>query len=315
MACYLCDYPTVNLIKQQIRNDSDAHVVECTECGLQWIPKLLDQDPATLDHYYSSMEYRGERVDYEGELEERYNRDRAFALKRRDGCLAHGIFVGKNVLDIGAGTGAFINVAAQSGAKELVAVEPNDQDRQFIMDMHTNSTNLMSTYPYLSDLPDALRSYFDLITLFHVVEHVQDPRELIRDALEFLSPTGVMIIETPNANDVMIGVYKVPAFRDQWYQSAHIWYFTHQTLSRLCQSVSGLDPTWQTGGSWQNNRAAGYVQRYGLSNHLQWMVGTDKPGQELLPFLGNNHQYDQELIKSGKADTLWFALKKERTEA
>ena len=310
MACYLCGYPSVNMVKRGIRNDEGAVVVECTKCTLQWVPKLLNLDPDILAKYYEDQTYRDERASMEGTLEDRYNRDREFALRRRDQLFSYGPLIGKNVLDVGAGSGAFANVARMGAGDggDIVAVEPNDEDRKFIQNHVTN----VITSPTLSDLPPHFLGYFDFITLFHVVEHVQDPQKLLHEASGFLSPGGVMIIETPNANDAMIDVYKVEAFRDQWYQNAHIWYFNHSTLSRLCQSVGGLEPAWNTRhGKWSENRAAGYVQRYGLSNHLQWMMGTERPGHELLPFLGENRTYNNDLIKSGRADTLWFALKKE----
>ena len=76
---------------------------------------------------------------------------------------------------------------------------------------------------------------FDIINLTHVIEHVSDPRAVVRKAFDALRPGGLLVVETPN-----IGSYEWPWFKSGNWGAYHIprhWYFfDRRTLCTLCES-------------------------------------------------------------------------------
>ena len=106
---------------------------------------------------------------------------------------------------------------------------------------------------------------------------------------------GKLVVEVPNVDDALVSVYRVPAYVRFYYQKAHLYYFSRETLANTF-ALAGLE------GSIEG------VQRYDLSNHLRWMLTGEPGGQgyydELLsPAV--REAYADALIQSGHSDTLW----------
>ena len=74
---------------------------------------------------------------------------------------------------------------------------------------------------------------------------------------KYLSEEGFLIIEVPNANDVLLSLYENDKFADFTYWSAHLFLYTIRSLSMVIEEVGKY-----------NIISAGQVQRYPLSNHL-----------------------------------------------
>lgn len=58
---------------------------------------------------------------------------------------------------------------------------------------------------------------YDIITAFHVVEHLQDSIAILKELSSCLKENGKMIIEVPNADDALLTIYKSKAFREFTY--------------------------------------------------------------------------------------------------
>jgi len=104
----------------------------------------------------------------------------------------------------------------------------------------------------------------DLIFMFHVLEHIDDPVTYLKEVKEKLSVGGKLVIEVPNVDDILVSVYKIRPHLDFYWEIAHNYYFSKTTLGRVLEM-------------------AGYhfeifpLQRYDLSNHIHWML-EGKPG-------------------------------------
>jgi SAM-dependent methyltransferase len=113
----------------------------------------------------------------------------------------------------------------------------------------------------LDEIPD---DSCDLIFMFHVLEHIDDPIKYLKEVKRKLSSNGKMIIEVPNVEDILVSTYKIKPHLDFYWEIAHNYYFSKTTLGRVLEK-------------------AGYhyqifpLQRYDLSNHMYWMI-TGKPG-------------------------------------
>lgn len=99
---------------------------------------------------------------------------------------------------------------------------------------------------------------YDVVTLWHVLEHVQDPLALIRDAGVLLRGGGSLWIEVPNLEDELAELS--PAYRERCFMREHISYFSAAVLERVARQIFPEASV----------EVAGY-QRYGLFNYFHWI--------------------------------------------
>jgi SAM-dependent methyltransferase len=109
------------------------------------------------------------------------------------------------------------------------------------------------------------RGRFDLVTLFHVLEHVPMPVEFLGRCKALLSPGGTLLIEVPNVADALL--WECAAYREFYWQRAHLSYFDAARLELALRRAGCGDV-----------RVEG-VQRYGVRNLLNW-VDAGKPQLE-----------------------------------
>jgi SAM-dependent methyltransferase len=150
-------------------------------------------------------------------------------------------------------------------------------------------------FPVVNRLADLERGQFDVIALFHTLEHFRDPVAYIRELKTYLAPRGCFAVEVPNVDDALISVYKVPRFPEFYFQRAHLYYFSPDTLRRTFALAGG------------SAEVVG-VQRYDLSNHMRWMLTGEPGGQSAYASIfprSVNLAYSEALIDAGYADTLW----------
>jgi SAM-dependent methyltransferase len=149
---------------------------------------------------------------------------------------------------------------------------------------------------------DAVETSFDVITAFHVIEHLPNPHEILKKLKKLLNNKGKLIIEVPNANDALLTLYKSKAFSQFTYWSCHLYLYTAHTLKFLAQQC-GFEVEFIK-----------HVQRYPLSNHLYWLSCT-KPGGhekwgELLDSKALSKAYEAQLASLEATDTIIACLVK-----
>lgn len=105
----------------------------------------------------------------------------------------------KKILDAGCGTGYGTIFLANSGAREVLAFDVNEQAIQYAK-QHFQHENLQYNVMSLEDiqLPD---KSFDIITSFEVIEHVKNPQRAIAELKRVLKDDGVLIMSTPNQKE------------------------------------------------------------------------------------------------------------------
>lgn len=191
---------------------------ECLDCGLAWqFPRLrsVEQSAAILAFRYeeqaegSYCDPQVRRATGEAEL--------AFleTFVRPPGRL----------LDIGAGDGAFIALAAGHGW-ECVGVDPAARLDPGLRSTGTGSFRLIEGT--LDDLDPGER--FDAVTMWDVIEHLDEPAAVLNAAVPFLKDGGVLVVETGNYQSVD----RITSGPDWWaYMSEHRWYFAPPTVRDL----------------------------------------------------------------------------------
>jgi len=198
----------------------------------------------------------------------------------------------KTVLDFGSGSGEMIKALLPHFITE--GLEPEDSVRD---DCNSNG---MKVYESTSEVLKA-KKHYDLISLFHVVEHFYKPDLELNSIWELLNPGGLLVIETPNSQDALLTKFKSSSF-------AEFTYWTHHPMLHSNKSLAALVSRARF-NILENSGA----QRYGLENHLYWL-SHNLPGGHVkwsgLIAASTNLAYENDLISQGVADTIWLVAQK-----
>ena len=132
--------------------------------------------------------------------------------------------------------------------------------------------------------------------MFHVIEHLPEPEQILLRIQEHMENDSLLVIETPNANDALLSIYKCKAFADFTYWSPHIYLYDERTLKTVV-TRAGMDIIEMR-----------QFQRYPLANHLRWLE-KGRPGGGVEGFKELNKQrlndvYADILGESKSCDTL-----------
>jgi hypothetical protein len=135
-------------------------------------------------------------------------------------------------------------------------------------------------------------SKYDIITLFHVFEHLADPVGEIEFLKHLLNPGGRFVIEIPSADDFLL---HCKAFRDFTLWSEHLVLYSAQAMQKMLEFMS-LEVT-----------DLRYIQRYNFNNHYGW-IKDGKPGGHTRYNFDSDicNNYESMLVSSGQTDTLWI---------
>jgi 2-polyprenyl-3-methyl-5-hydroxy-6-metoxy-1,4-benzoquinol methylase len=212
-------------------------VFECSNCGLRFT-----QDVPAIDEigkFYASENYISHTDTEKGLVNKLYHFVRKYTLHQKKKLLQHQSKLNKGVLlDIGCGTGSFLEIM-QTAGWQCVGLEPDSNAREISL-----SKNIECYEPnHLYNLPE---KKFDVITLWHVLEHVHDLHQYIVQCKKLLKDDGLLVIAVPNytssdANhyDEFWAAYDVPR---------HLYHFSPQAMSYLMEkhqfAVKTMKPMW-----------------------------------------------------------------------
>jgi SAM-dependent methyltransferase len=188
----------------------------CNECGLIQQAPLPDEQ--SLEHYYSSIY----RIDYKGTRQPKPKhvlRSTNQAVRRLEFLRRNGLNSG-TLLDIGAGSGEFVAMARKQGYG-AAGIEPDPGYSGY-------ARNEYSANVATAQICDASGRH-EIITLFHVLEHLRSPVEAFASLHSLLAPGGRLFIEVPW---ILSGAIS-PSNR---YFKAHLFYFDVRTLAACASS-------------------------------------------------------------------------------
>jgi cyclopropane fatty-acyl-phospholipid synthase-like methyltransferase len=189
----------------------------------------------------------------------------------------------RRLLDFGCGAAGFVR-NAQPIAAEAVGVEPERRVRDYWGDK-------IKLCDSLEDAGDG----YDLITAFHVIEHLPDPCAKLKELAARLKDKGRLVIEVPSSDDVLLTLYENEAFQRFTYWSQHLYLFNGETLRRLAEQAGLRVVSIQQ------------FQRYPLSNHLHWLSRNQPGGHQGWSFMDTpalTEAYAASLAALGKCDTI-----------
>ncbi|GAB5525840.1 MAG: methyltransferase domain-containing protein [Roseivirga sp.] len=159
---------------------------KCSQCNTLLTNPRPDQK--SIVTYYKSDSYISHSNQSNSLINIIYKKVRSITLRHKLKMLERFAFQGK-LLDYGCGTGHFLSYASQHGWN-VRGVEPDHTAREQI-------ANNLSQYvtPSLTQLED---KDFDVVTLFHVLEHVHSLEETLSDIISRLNRNGVVFLALPN---------------------------------------------------------------------------------------------------------------------
>jgi 2-polyprenyl-3-methyl-5-hydroxy-6-metoxy-1,4-benzoquinol methylase len=202
-------------------------IVECLDCGLVYAnPRHNSGETLAM---YQAVEDRLYVEEREGRVLtfERHLRPLEKIAPPGDG---------RRLLDVGCHVGVFVEIAARHGW-DAWGVEPSHwaatQARQAGLQVVEGT---LATAGFGDET-------FDVVTMWDVIEHVEQPLAEVRQALRLLKPGGLLVIHTMDLDSPFA---RLMGRRWPWLMQMHIYYFTRRTLARLVEKagfrVVGVHP-------------------------------------------------------------------------
>jgi SAM-dependent methyltransferase len=237
------DESNIELFAEQTRDCDNLKVFRDEKSGVIFIDEHYVGDAV-----YAEGTYRGDELSRSASYEDQFDAQRRHQAYLRFYC-------GKKLCDFGCGAGLFLKLAAPVCS----AVHGIELQESFIRDMRSNAINCTSQLPK--------DSVFDVITLFHVLEHLPDFRDKLKKLRTHLKPNGqgTIIVEVPHANDFLICKMFSKSFIQFTLWSQHLVLHTRDSLRRALVDAGFRSVIIES------------VQRYGVTNHLHWLADS-KPG-------------------------------------
>ncbi len=288
--CMLCNSEEYRIIHHGVRENPDVDVLKCECCGLVRLSKSIDD----IDEYYNQS---GMHKEAQQELSSHYSRSAGYDDDNRRFEYIKNAIENKRYLDFGCG---FFGCAdkARFKAESIYAVEPDRQVRSFLQN------DGITCFSSIDELETELTKKIDVITMFHVLEHLENPVDVLKRLGNLLTDDGRIIIEVPNADDALLSLYESDAFADFTYWICHLYLFDNNTLKQTIKKA-GLKVNF-----------IHQIQRYPLSNHLHWLSKGGPGGHVKWSAMNDallDKLYGEKLASMGIADTIIAEVSKQNT--
>ncbi|RKM94670.1 class I SAM-dependent methyltransferase, partial [Aquimarina sp. BL5] len=178
-------------------------------------------DENSLGKYYESEDYISHTDAKRTVFEKTYHLVKKYSLNKKVKLISKLHQGTGTLLDIGAGTGDFL-IEANKKHWQVIGIEPNEQARALAKEkgivLEPDATKLSS-------------NSFDIITMWHVLEHVPDLSAQIKELKRLLKPGGHLIIAVPNFKSYDALYYK--SFWAAYDVPRHLWHFSKNSMKTL----------------------------------------------------------------------------------
>ena len=213
-------------------------VFQCNGCGLKFTNPCPSEE--AIGRYYGSEEYVSHTDTRKGLINRLYHSVRKLTLKHKRSMAVKASGMSKGaLLDYGCGTGAFLSVMREGGWV-VKGLEPDPLARANAKALH----GIEAASPEaLAAMPDG---HFDVVTLWHVLEHVHRLHDTIEGLRRVLKPGGSIFIAVPNHASWDARHYG--AFWAAWDLPRHLYHFSPDSMTKLLSAhgltVTHMRPMW-----------------------------------------------------------------------
>lgn len=222
--CIICgntSFKTFLSCKDHFLTKQKFNIQKCENCGFLFTnPRPYEKD---LDNYYKSEEYISHSNKKKGLINSIYQLVRKYTLRKKYQLITKYIRKGK-ILDIGCATGEFLNVF-KNNKWDVYGVEPNENARKLAVKNHNLEIGSEA------ELNELKPGSFDVITMWHVLEHVTSLNERIKEIKRLLKPHGLVFVAVPNCNS-----YDAKIYKEYWAAydvPRHLYHFTRESMKNL----------------------------------------------------------------------------------
>lgn len=214
-------------VKDHSVSREEFQLIENSEFGFLETSPQPSKDK--LPEYYESEDYISHTDSKRNLFEKVYHVVRSISLKKKLDLINSYSSEEKKLLDVGCGTGDFLQTAIENNWV-VSGIEPNEQARE-IANKKTNNSVFE-----IDQLLKFEASSFDVITLWHVLEHLPNLEDHIAIFKTLLKPKGTLIIAVPNYKSYDAKYYK--EFWAAYDVPRHLWHFNRDSITSL---VSNFD--------------------------------------------------------------------------
>lgn len=256
--------------------DKKIKVLKCIKTGIIFLEKVFTNDKYYKNaktnfnlNYFNFNSYKSKVLDDDSR--------RFFQFKK---------YIKKNILDFGCGYGGFLNYA-RSISQNVYGYELSKHALNYIKKKYKN-VSVIDSYKNIN-------LKFNLITLFHVLEHIPSQVNILRDLKKILTSNGKIIVEVPSAHDFLLKFEKLNDFKNFTFWSEHLVLHTEVSL-KLILKKAGFSKIKII-----------HYQRYNFNNHLGWFINKTPGGHEYFKRLGDHKiidDYNKFVIRKNFSDTL-----------
>lgn len=270
----ISDNKSFKKYSHNVRDKKDIYALKCTKSGViilnttEHIKTKYYEDKDDLSYWNAEEIKQAKLFGYEDNIR------RAKQIRS--------LIINKNWLDFGTGLGGILDILSKY-SKNTYAVELQGFSREKLI---SEGYNVYKTLKEIS---------FDVVTLFHVFEHLIYPIKTLKSIYKKMNSGGKIIIEVPHTNDFLLSFLDLNSFKKFTLWSEHLILHTRKSLEAFLKA-SGF----------KNIIIKGY-QRYPLSNHLYWLHNNKPSGHIKWNFLNNkdiNSAYRRLMVSIDKFDTL-----------
>ena len=265
----LSDKNSFEVFNESTRDITNLNVLKCINSGVIVLEKFIISEDYYEKNIHYTDDFKGNTETVKGLIKSKPLEDdiRRFESYKE-------LISGSEILDFGCGRGGFIQLSNKI-SKRSVGLELNIINREYLNNIGVQCINT------LSELND---DKFDLITLNHVFEHLNDPINILVELQKYLKDDGIIIIEVPHARDLLLETFNLESFKNFTFWSEHLILHTRKSLE-IFTTKSGL----------KLKKIEGF-QRYPISNHFNWLLNGQPSGHEIFQNL-NNDDFHKSYVK------------------
>ncbi|MFY0605497.1 MAG: class I SAM-dependent methyltransferase [Cyclobacteriaceae bacterium] len=223
--CPVCKHThfTNDIICEDYSQSNESFViVKCEHCELRFTNPRPDEN--NIAQYYQHDDYISHTNKANNLVNLVYKLARYYTLRQK-AKLIKGHVQGKQLLDFGCGTGVFLN-HMHALNYQIQGYEPSEQAREIAL----KSGN----FPVHQNLTQIQKEQYDVITAWHVFEHVHELKATLRALRKTLKPDGIILAAVPN-----ISSYDAHHYKEHWAAydvPRHLYHFNQNAFQSLATS-------------------------------------------------------------------------------
>ena len=183
---------------------------------------ITEPQPDNLGRYYESEDYISHTDAKKSLVDKMYHTVKGYNLKSKLSLINSYAGTDKTILDVGAGTGDFL-VRAKNDGWKITGIEPNGLARLKAEEKGVMLLDDLNTLP--------IGQKFEVITLWHVLEHLPDLESQVSKLVGLLTETGTLVVAVPNFKS-----YDAKYYKEYWAAfdvPRHLWHFSQKSIQNI----------------------------------------------------------------------------------